>query len=449
VVEGERLRFLDPRPIRDGKYVLYWMQASQRTHYNHALLHASYLSQSLDLPLVVYFGLTDGYPEANLRHYAFMLEGLKEVSHDLEHMGIRFVIRKCEPAEGALSLSKDAAIVVCDMGYLRHQREWRAQLAERAPCQVVQVETDAIVPVQTAYVKEAYSAAVLRPRLHKLMERFMVVPETVWPTRGSLDLDIEGEDAAGLTGLLKDMKVDRSVPPVKDLSGGPGQANELLDIFLERASEYYSEQKNDPSLRMQSDLSPYLHFGHISPLYIALRAISRPSGGTDAFVEELFVRRELSLNFVHYRNDHDSFTCLPTWASNTLMKHSTDRRERVYSLEELEHGETHDPYWNAAQHEMVSSGKMHGYMRMYWGKKILEWTQDPREAFSRALHLNNKYELDGRDPNSYAGIAWCFGKHDRPWGERAVFGSVRYMNDKGLERKFDMEGYIKRVGYKG
>ncbi len=449
MIEGERIRFLDPRPIRDGKYVLYWMQASQRTHYNHALLHASHLSLSLDLPLVVFFGLTDGYPEANLRHYSFMLEGLKEISHDLEHLGIKFVVRRCDPAEGALSLSSDAALIVCDRGYLRHQVEWREKVSSRAPCQVVQVETDAIVPVEIAYMKEAYSAAVLRPKLHALMDRFMVVPEVLWPQRDSLDMDVEGEDNRALTGLLKDMDLDRSVKPVDELRGGPGQANRLLERFIKSRAADYSEQRNDPSLGMQSDLSPYLHFGNISPLYIALMAISSPSGGTDPFIEELFVRRELSLNFVHYCKDHGSFECLPSWAKDTLMKHSSDRREHIYGLEELEHGETHDPYWNAAQHEMVITGKMHGYMRMYWGKKMIEWTKDPIEAYSIALYLNNKYEIDGRDPNSYAGVAWCFGKHDRPWGERAVFGSVRYMNDKGLERKFDMEGYLKRVGYKG
>jgi deoxyribodipyrimidine photo-lyase len=259
-------------------------------------------------------------------------------------------------------------------------------------------------------------------------------------------MDLPGEEPEGLMRLLEGAGTDRSVRPVDSFRGGPGWANKCLDRFLEGTSRDYSELRNDPSIDMQSGLSPYIHFGQISPLYIALMAISRPTGGTDAFVEELYVRRELSFNFVQYCPNYDSFECLPSWAKETLSKHSSDRREHVYGMEELEHAETHDDYWNAAQRERVTMGKMHGYMRMYWGKKLLEWTQRPNEAFARILYLNNKYELDGRDPNSYAGVAWCFGKHDRPWTERPVFGTVRYMNDKGLERKFDMEGYIKRVG---
>ncbi|MGQ9671892.1 MAG: deoxyribodipyrimidine photo-lyase, partial [Candidatus Aminicenantales bacterium] len=189
----------------------------------------------------------------------------------------------------------------------------------------------------------------------------------------------------------------------------------------------------------------YLHFGQISPVYIALRAMKTKSRGADAFLEELIIRRELSLNFVFYNRNYDSFEALPAWAKQSLKSHEKNKRSSLYTLEEFEAASTHDPYWNAAQKEMLIKGKMHGYMRMYWGKKILEWCKTPEEAFRIALYLNNKYELDGRDPNGFAGVAWCLGKHDRPWPERPIFGNVRSMNDRGLKRKFDADKYVKMM----
>ncbi|MBI9019400.1 MAG: hypothetical protein JEZ07_19295 [Phycisphaerae bacterium] len=191
-------------------------------------------------------------------------------------------------------------------------------------------------------------------------------------------------------------------------------------------------------------MSPYLHFGQISPLYIALELLKVKTAATDVFLEELIVRRELSYNFVHYNNNYDKIKCLPNWAINTLNFHKSDKRQYIYTVEQFEKAQTHDPYWNAAQMEMVITGKMAGYMRMYWGKKIIEWSRTPKQAFETALYLNNKYELDGRGPNAFAGVAWCFGKHDRAWSERKVFGKVRYMNAAGLKRKFDVDGYVEK-----
>jgi deoxyribodipyrimidine photo-lyase len=198
-------------------------------------------------------------------------------------------------------------------------------------------------------------------------------------------------------------------------------------------------------MEFTSGLSPYLHFGQISPLFVALEVKKSGKKGKEDFLEELIVRRELAVNFVHYNSAYDSFNCLPQWAKATLHAHLEDKREYAYSLKDLENAKTHDPYWNAAQEEMRISGKMHGYMRMYWGKKILEWTRSPEEAFRRALYLNNKYNIDGRDPNGFAGVAWCFGKHDRPWKERQIFGKVRYMSSHGLERKFEIEKYVRKI----
>jgi deoxyribodipyrimidine photo-lyase len=228
-------------------------------------------------------------------------------------------------------------------------------------------------------------------------------------------------------------------------AGGTAEANRRFEQFLKNRLDGFADNRNDPGGDGGSDMSPYLHFGQVSPVTLALLAKDQGGSGTPAFLEELIVRRELAVNFVRYNDHYDTFTALPAWAQKTLALHQADQREYGYSLDELERAATHDPYWNAAQQEMMKTGKMQGYMRMYWGKKILEWSTTPQDAYSAALHLNNKYEIDGRDPNGYAGVAWCFGKHDRPWGEREIFGMVRYMNAQGLERKFAMDHYLEKV----
>jgi deoxyribodipyrimidine photo-lyase len=236
---------------------------------------------------------------------------------------------------------------------------------------------------------------------------------------------------------------------VHGLHGGTKEAERYLDDFIDQKLDHFAELRNDPSLDTLSNMSPYLHFGQISPLYVALRISREASPGKEAYLEELIVRRELSMNYVFYNPQYDSFEGLPEWAKKTLSEHGNDGREYTYTLKDLEGEKTHDPYWNAAQKEMRVTGKMHGYMRMYWGKKILEWSRTPEEGFKNALFLNNKYELDGRDPSGFTGVAWCFGKHDRPWGERKIFGKVRYMNAAGLKRKFNVEGYLKKVDLLG
>jgi deoxyribodipyrimidine photo-lyase len=248
-----------------------------------------------------------------------------------------------------------------------------------------------------------------------------------------------------MKGALKKLKIDRSVKPSPFYTGGTSQAQKRLKKFIKDKLDDYDTKRNDPMQDCQSNLSPYLHFGQISPLYIALEIMKIDSPGKDAFLEELIVRRELSHNFLYYNRRYDDYDALPLWALRTLNYHAKDKREYVYTQAQFENAQTHDPCWNAAQMEMVITGKMHNYMRMYWGKKILEWTKNPKTAFKIVLTLNNKYELDGRDPNGFAGVAWCFGKHDRAWGERPVFGKVRYMNAAGLKRKFDVDAYVNRI----
>jgi deoxyribodipyrimidine photo-lyase len=439
----ERIRYLNNSRPRQGDYVLYWMQASQRVSYNHALEYAVYWANELNLPLVTWFGLTDDFPEANARHYHFMLEGLREVSNGLAERGIKMCVTREKPHEGVVRLGENAALTVTDRGYLRIQREWRRQAAERLRCPLIEVESDIVVPVEQASTKEEYTAATLRPKIKRLLYKYLVPLKQAVPVNKSMDLQLSSIDVSGPDDVMAGLKIDHSVQKSGYYRGGQREASRRLDLFLAKLDRY-PQERNDPNLPALSDLSPYLHFGQISPLQVALQVLETDSSGSDAFIEELVTRRELAINFVYFNPRYDTFASLPDWPKKSLIEHSRDRRPYLYTVEEFEQAATHDLYWNAAQVEMVKTGKMHGYMRMYWGKKILEWSSSPEEAYKTAVYLNNKYELDGRDANGYAGVAWCFGKHDRPWATRQVFGNVRYMSKDGLTRKFDADKYVER-----
>jgi deoxyribodipyrimidine photo-lyase len=445
MIQKERIKALNKKEVKKGTYVLYWMQASQRTEYNHALEYAIIRANELHQPVVVFFGITDHFPEANERHYAFMLEGLQEVKQSLEKRGIQMIILHKSPAVGAIQLAKKASLAVVDRGYLRIQKQWRNIVAYQIDCPLLQVEGDIIVPVEEASSKEEYAAATIRSKIHKKLNHFLVPLRQVDPFINPIPLDVESFSIENIDQAISKLRIDRSVKRVNSFQGGMKEALRHLEVFLEGKLDRFPELRNDPTLDYLSHMSPYLHFGQISPLFIALKVKQTKSPGTEAFLEELIIRRELSMNFVFYNEKYDSYGAIPEWARNSLRSHKKEKRDYVYSLETMEKAETHDPYWNAAQKEMVVNGKMHGYMRMYWGKKIIEWVKTPERAFRNVLYLNNKYELDGRDPNGFTGVAWCFGKHDRPWGERPIFGNVRYMNDKGLKRKFDADGYVKKL----
>ena len=445
IIERERIQKFNNHHLQKGDYVLYWMQQSQRVIDNHSLVYATHKANTLKQPLIVFFGLTDTYPEANERHYMFMLEGLKEVQGTLQKQGIKMVLQNISPDQGVLRLAEDASLLVVDCGYLRLQRQWRQTVATRCSCPMMQVESDVIVPVHLASSKEEYSAATFRPKIQKHLSTFLKQPSEIKPLRDSLEIDVPTMDLGDISAIVKNLKIDHSVSPSTRFHGGTTEALRHLSSFINGTLDEFSLKRNDPSNNYLSHMSPYLHFGHISPVTIALSVIQTGGPGVDTYLEELLVRRELSMNYVFYNSNYDTYKGLPEWAQQTLHEHREDKREYIYSIKELEQGQTHDLYWNAAQHEMVKTGKMHGYMRMYWGKKILEWTATPEQALEYALYLNNKYELDGRDANAFTGIAWCFGKHDRPWAERAIFGKIRYMNAKGLERKFPMKRYVERI----
>ena len=389
IIQPERIRALNTRRTGAGRFVVYWMQASQRAECNHALEYAIRQANEIGKPLVVFFGLAERYPEANGRHYRFMLEGLQEAVGSLRERGIGMVIRKVSPGNGILEIGRSAALVVVDRDYLRLPRQWRQHAAQRLECPLIQVETNVIVPVETASPKEEYSAATIRPKIMRQLERFMVPLKKQTLRRSSADIDLPSFDISNIGKVLAGMRIDRSVPAVEAFRGGTSEAKRRLRAFIAKKLDRYPDARSDPNEDCQSGMSPYLHFGQISPLTIALEIVKSGSPAADEYLEELVVRRELSMNFVYYNEQYDSFEGLPPWAKATLLDHDKDRREYACSFEDFENARTHDPYWNAAQNEMRLTGKMHGYMRMYWGKKILEWSRSPQAAFDVALRLNN------------------------------------------------------------
>ncbi len=466
---------LNDRPARRGNYVLYWMQASMRVEYNPALETALAYATTNNQSCLVVFALCDGFPSANLRHYRFMLEGLREVQTALKARGLEFLLLHGDPVELIIAAALEASVVVTDCSYLRLQRGWRTRISAAVDMMMLEVEGDVVVPVRVASPKEEYSAATLRRKLQPLLAQWLpesAAAEPAGPSvkrKGGLSAggpaiprtirnlpQLQTELAHSVESVLSRLKIDRSVPPSSGFVGGLSHAENRFRDFLTCRLADYHQSRNDPAQALTSDLSPYLHFGQISVAYLANRVraaaadcdvaarehAQQLAAGAQAFLEELIVRRELAINFAYYNPDYDRFDCVPSWAAATLAQHASDPRPQLYTLRQLEQAETEDPYWNAAQREMVTTGKMHGYMRMYWGKRLIEWHRQPREAFATAIYLNDKYELDGRDPNGYTGVAWCFGKHDRGWPERPIFGKVRSMTPGGLKRKFAIERYV-------
>ncbi|GBU17828.1 MULTISPECIES: deoxyribodipyrimidine photo-lyase [Methylobacterium] len=452
-IQSQRIRVLNDAEARsDGAYVLYLLQQANRAHFNPALEFAIEEANRLKLPLVACFGLLDGksgFPEANARHYAFLLQGLADAAAGLEKRGVRFVMRKASPARIAIDLARDAALLVLDRGYLAIQKGWYAEIGQGFGGRIVQVEGDVVVPVETASSKHEYGARTLRPKLHKVWDDYIEPLRARRLTHKAgkglpeSEIDVSDPDA-----VLKGMSLDRDVPPVVRFKGGETEARRRLKAFLAGPFEGYGADRNKPEADAASHLSPYLHFGQISPVEIALAVRAAKVGDREdrsAYLEELVVRRELAMNHVFYTERYDRYAhAVPEWARKTLEEHADDPRPHRYTERQLAAGETHDRYWNAAQAEMRETGYMHNQLRMYWGKKILEWSPSPEEGFARTLRINNRYFLDGRDANSFTNVAWVYGLHDRPWAKRKVFGTVRYQSENSL-RKFDANGYVKAV----
>lgn len=443
-IHPNRSRHLNQQSVRSGP-VLYWMQRDQRAEDNWALLYAQAQAQARGEQLVVVFNLTKQFGDASYRHYAFMLRGLKEVAADLQKRQIPFILLQGDPQETIVQFVKQHSVgeLVCDFNTLRFTRVWRENIAAAIAVQMTEVDARNIIPCWQASAKQEYAAYTFRPKVHRQLKDYLtpfpaLAIQTIAGTVSATDVDWDA--------LLNSIETDRNVPAVDWLTPGTQAAKLRARGFINEALDQYNEKRNDPNANGVSNLSPYLHFGQIAAQWVAYevnQVTNVDKESKEAYLEELIVRRELTDNYCYYTPDYDQVSGAHAWAQKTIAEHADDEREYVYERKELEEARTHDELWNAMQTQMVHEGKMHGWCRMYWAKKILEWSPNTQTAIDRALYLNDKYELDGNDPNGVVGVMWSIcGVHDRAWNERPIFGKIRYMNFNGAKRKFDVQAYI-------
>ncbi len=437
-------------PDPGGRCVVYWMQRAQRALDNHALDVAVEAANALHQPVVIFFAPVPFYPHANLRHYAFLAQAIPDTAARARRRGIGYMLRPY-PKHSLLKFCDEvkASLVVGDENPVREPNHWRELAGKKLNVPLWTVDADVIVPSNLLH-KEQYAARVIRPRLKSRFEQFLkpcsnAKAKIEWEKPRALKA-LPDDGSFDLTEDWKDL--DRSVQPVDSFRGGTTEALELMRKFVTHKLAHYPERHGKPELDGTSRLSPYLHFGHIGPHTVALAVESSNASreAKDDFLDQLITWRELAINFVHFNPLYDSMESAPAWAHRTLAEHVHDRRAVTYSREQLERAQTHDELWNAAQRQMLHAGWMHNYMRMYWAKKILEWSASPALAYQTAVYLNDKYFLDGRDPNGYAGIAWSIaGKFDRPWFDRSIFGTIRYMSGDAARKKFDADKYIAQM----
>ena len=441
---ADRSRKLNQADIKIGP-IVYWLSRDQRVKDNWALLAAQQLALVNKQPLLVVFNLTPSFLGATERQYQFMLTGLKELEANLKQKNIAFKIVVSADLSTLVKLIKNiaAGAVITDFSPLKINRAWKKTVARQLDCALFEVDAHNIVPAWLASNKQEFAAYTFRPKIKKLLDQYL----TPFPVLKKHPYAYPSQLVNDYQTIEKHLTIDRQVKMVSGFEPGEKAAHRAAHYFITQRLSNYNAHRNDPNLLAQSDLSPYLHFGQLGAQSLALmvQTAKAPLVDKEAFLEELIVRRELADNFCLYNKNYDNQLAFPQWAQLTLKKHASDKREYLYNREQFELAHTHDKLWNAAQLELVKTGKMHGYMRMYWAKKILEWTKDVKTAFKIAIYLNDKYELDGRDPNGYAGIAWSLGGvHDRAWSERPVFGKIRYMNENGCRRKFDVDAYIQK-----
>ncbi len=438
---NKRIHYLNQVKPQLGP-VIYWMSRDQRVDDNWALLYAQEQSFNLKQPLIVVFCKVKSFLEARTDHFNFMIQGLQKVSQKLNELQIPFLFLDGEPDHLLPHfISKiDAGLLVTDFSPLKISKVWISKVAQKLSIPFVEVDAHNIVPCREASIKQEYAAYTFRPKIHKKLESFLEeFPKLQQQVFSFTEKNIDSfQDFS--TNFSNFQTPSNPYYP----ESGEGAAKSTLKNFLTFGLPRY-DKRNDPNVNACSNLSPYLHFGQISAQRVALEVLKTGLDGTD-FLEELIVRRELSDNFCFYNENYDTISCFPSWARQTLEDHRNDIREYLYSLEELENAKTHDNLWNASQMQLTKTGTIHGYLRMYWAKKILEWTPSIEEAMSHAITLNDKYQLDGRDPNGYTGIAWSIGGvHDRAWPERHIFGKIRFMAYDGCKRKFDINQYILKM----
>ncbi len=400
----------------------------------------------MEKPVVVFFAPIPYYPHANLRHYRFLTEGIPDIAAALKDRNIGFVLRRF-PEHSLVRFSEEVnpCLVVGDENPMREPEAWRVTAAKKLKVPLWTIDADVIVPSKLL-LKEQYAAHIIRPRLQAHLEKFLVPSKNPhakheWKKPSKL-LSLDP-----LFDVTEDWPLDRSVEPVTSFRGGTKEGQSRLKTFLRHRIQTYATKRNKPEFDGTSQLSPYLHFGHISPVTVALAAkrAEAPEADKGAFLDQMITWRELAVNMVHFNPNYDNFESGEAWAHRTLAQHAKDVRPVLYSEQQLENAETHDLLWNAAQTQMLKTGWMHNYLRMYWAKKILEWSPSPAQAYQAAVRLNDKYFLDGRDPNGYAGIAWSIvGKFDRPWFDRPIFGTIRYMSGGSTGKKFNSKKYIQQ-----
>lgn len=449
---GPRVQVRRAGPPRPGaRCVVYWMQRAIRIVDNPALDVAIEAANLLGLSVVVFFSVIPNYPHANLRHYHFLQQALRDVGEDAGARGVGFVVRR-HPDNSLERFLEEAgaALLVGDENPCREPERWRQVLSRRLKLPYWTVDADVVVP-SLIFGRDYFLLHHFRPHLRRELPRFLVPhrnprPDHEWkPVRALESFPLDQDITAGFSQL------DRNVKPVDTFTGGTHAALKRLREFERHDLVHYETQRNRPEAKGTSRLSPYLHFGNISPLTIAFACNEAVKQGRatasarDRYLEELIGWRELAILFVRYNPNYDTWDCAEPWARKSLWEHANDPRSQRYTLAQLERAETRDDLWNAAQREMLATGWMHNAMRMYWAKKILEWAPNPAAAYDWALILNDKYELDGRDPNGYAGIAWAIvGKHDRPWFNRPIFGVVRTMTSASTAKKFNSAAYIRQ-----
>ncbi|MDP2848354.1 MAG: deoxyribodipyrimidine photo-lyase [Humidesulfovibrio sp.] len=434
-----RARLVHNRPQQPGP-VLYWMHRELRAHDNWALLHAQELAQQRGQPLAVVFCLARRYPLAAAAHFSFLAHGLHETATTLARLGIPFAFLRGEPGLAVADFASHirAGLIVTDSDPTKPKRAWLAELLADLDCPAIEVDGRNVVPARRATDKAEYMARTIRPKIQRLLPEFLdpfpaLAPQTQpWPAH------IPSVDWPALLAEFG--------PPPEHFPPGEAAALHTLKLFLRNGLPRYADDRNTPLEPASSRLSPYLHFGQISAQRMALAVLATSSAPTDAreaFLEQLIVRRELAENFCLHTPHYDTIEAFPAWARATLAKHQGDPRPFLASESQLDAAATPDPLWNAAQRQLIATGHMHGWLRMYWAKQILLWSPDAETALARVLRLNDTLSLDGRDVNGYAGAAWSIGgAHDRPWPERAVFGTVRSMTAGGAAKKFDVKTFV-------
>lgn len=447
-VDERRIRELNSVPISETGAVVYWMQRDQRAQDNWALLYAYQCAVSRQVPLYVVFTLQEIIGRSHARHYDFMLKGLKQTEQILADLHIPFYLLRGEPVTvlNELILKKNIGHIITDFSPMKYARMRRESVAESVNVRLSEVDAHNIVPVWETSPKLEFAAYTIRPKIHRKLNEFL----TDFPKISPL-LHVSQDEhfpTFDVSEAYESLAIDVKVQPVDWLDSGTVAGYSLLDAFIANRLPEYAEKRNNPNESVLSNLSPYVHFGQISAQKVALevKRVTGVSGQSkESFLDEIIVRRELSDNYCFYNEKYDRVEGAHAWAQQTISEHAKDQRPYLYSRDEFENTRTHDELWNAMQTQMVTEGKMHGWCRMYWAKKILEWTPDVQTAIDIALYLNDKYELDGNDPNGVVGVMWSIcGVHDRAWNERPVFGKVRYMNFNGAKRKFDVDAYIAR-----